>query len=144
MRGISKFFACIVTLGMFHVTVETRADESELSSVSALLDANDNANSVMKICSGKTIEGDTAWIQYGSSGIYVDVDTSSCGFDATPIYLVNMHGNSSNWATTGGSSAYVRSATGFRIYVRFSDGGPLDPDYANARGWHIQWLAIGN
>jgi hypothetical protein len=103
----------------------------------------DGTAQLMKLCSGRTAEGATSWVQYLSYGIYVDVDTSSCGFGATPTYLVNMHGNSGNWATTGGSSAYSRTKTGFRIYVKYSHGGDLTPAHANQRGWHIQWLAIG-
>ena len=109
--------------------------------------AKNTSGQSLRICCGKTPEGTTNWQPYsgGTRGIYVDVDTSACGFRSTPFYLVNMHGNSYNWETTGGSSAYQRTATGFRIYVRFSDGREgLTPAFANQKKWHIQWLALGN
>jgi hypothetical protein len=96
-----------------------------------------------RICTGTTPVGTTAWQVYSASGIYVDVNTSACGFTATPTYIVNMHGDSGNWSTTGGSSAYSRTATSFRIYVRYSNDSALTPASANSVGWHIEWMAIG-
>lgn len=102
--------------------------------------------SFMQICTGKTAEGSTDWMPYGANatGVFVDINTAECGFDALPIYIVNMHGNSENWETTGGSSAYLRTASGFRVYVRYWNGSPITPDESNQKGWHIQWIAIGN
>jgi vacuolar-type H+-ATPase subunit E/Vma4 len=101
-----------------------------------------------KVCVGQTPAGSTAWQPYegGTSGIFVDVDTSAYGFTSTPIYVVNMHGDSTNWEITGGSSPYNRTEKGFRIYVRFWNGNALTPEFANAneRKWHIQWIAVGN
>ena len=106
--------------------------------------AQDTAGNALRICCGATPEGKTAWQVYTESGVYVDVDTSMCRFSNTPIYIVNMHGSSYNWETTGGSSAYSRTATSFRVYVRFSDSRQLAPEFANSSGWHIQWVGIGN
>ena len=121
--------------------------EAELHVMGKLLGAaQDISGKALRICCGKTPEGSTNWEPYrgGTTGIFVDVDTSACGFIDTPIYIVNMHGNASNWSTTGGSSPYNRTNQSFRIYVRFSDGRELTPSFANDRGWHIQWIAIGN
>ncbi|MEM9215015.1 MAG: hypothetical protein AAGD25_11790 [Cyanobacteria bacterium P01_F01_bin.150] len=106
--------------------------------------AKDTSGKSLRICCGKTPEGSTNWRPYGTEGITVTVDTSACGFQSTPIYVVNMHGDSNNWTTTGGSSAYNRTATGFTIYVRYSAGGNLTPEFANSNRWHIEWIAIGN
>ncbi|NEP36057.1 hypothetical protein [Moorena sp. SIO3B2] len=131
------------------VGIGTNNPEAELHVLGKLLGAaQDTSGTALRICCGKTPEGSTNWQPHGSEGIYVDVDTSACGFQSTPIYLVNMHGNDFNWETTGGSSAYERTNQSFRVYVRFPsdrDGRPnLTPDFANSKGWHIQWLAIGN
>ncbi|WP_424097821.1 hypothetical protein [Moorena producens] len=133
-----------------NVGIGTTNPEANLHVIGKLLGAaQDTSGTALRICCGKTPEGSTNWQRIsGGGGIYVDVDTSACGFQSTPIYLVNMHGNGDNWETTGGSTAYDRTNQGFRIYVRFpSDRGGrpnLTPDYANSKGWHIQWLAIGN
>ena len=56
--------------------------------------------------------------QYG----YLDVDTSAGKFTSTPRYFTTLGGNSSHWATTGATSIYNATPTGFRVYVRWSDG----------------------
>lgn len=95
-----------------------------------------------RIFAGQTPMGSTAWQAYGPTGVVVTVDTSAAGFGRTPLYIVSLHGNSSHWSTTGGTSVYGPSATGFVIYLRWADGSPLVPATANANGWHIQWIGI--
>lgn len=123
---------------------------TNLSVIGQLLGAaQDTSGQSLRVCCGKTSAGSTNWQPYngGTAGLFVDVDTSACNFESTPIYIVNLHGNSYNWETTGGSSPYTASKTGFRIYVRFDKGESnpaLTPEFANSRNWHIQWIAIGN
>jgi hypothetical protein len=95
------------------------------------------------IARGSTPLGNTAWQQYpGGEGIFVDVDTSSAGFTSTPIYVTSIGGTSSHWWTTGATSIYSPTPTGFRVYVRWSTGGSLTPELANQLGWHINWIAV--
>jgi hypothetical protein len=92
---------------------------------------------------GSTPVGNTAWQQYpGGEGIYVDVDTSSAGFTTTPIYITSIGGATSHWWTTGATSIYAPTPTGFRVYVRWATGGSLTPALANEYGWHINWVAV--
>jgi hypothetical protein len=102
--------------------------------------------SVVKIASGRTTPGATAWQPYPSAadsrGVYVNVDTSAAGFTGTPVYITSIGGNSSHWATTGATSIYMPTATGFRVYVRWADGSPLTPAQANGFGWHINWMGM--
>jgi hypothetical protein len=90
--------------------------------------------------SGTTSPAD--WRRYvgPGEGIYVDVDTSSAGFRNTPVYVCSLYGNAAHWGTTGGSSIYDATATGFRVYVRFSDGRRLRPTDAQTMGWYIGWM----
>src|SRR5258705_3852714 len=97
---------------------------------------------VIRIGSGQTRAGSTSWLVYGPSGIYVDVNTSSAGFTTTPVYVTSIGGNSSHWSTTGATSIYNATATGFRVYVRWVDGAPLTPATANGFQWRINWLGI--
>lgn len=96
------------------------------------------------IASGSTPVGNTAWQLYGGSeaGIFVDVDTSLAGFTTTPIYITSLGGISGHWRTTGATSIYVPTPTGFRVYIRLFDGGSLTPALANQLGWHINWIAV--
>ena len=101
------------------------------------------------IARGSTPVGNTAWQQYFDpgaglfeQGVFVDVDTSSGGFTTTPIYITSIGGSSSHWGTTGATSIYTPTPTGFRVYVRWSTGGALTPATANQFGWHINWIAV--
>jgi hypothetical protein len=93
------------------------------------------------LVSGSTPAGNTAWQPYGGEGIFVDVDTSSFGFQYTPIYITSLGGTASHWWTTGATSIYAPTPKGFRVFVRWSTGGPLTPAIANQNGWHINWIA---
>ena len=93
--------------------------------------------------SGSTTPGSTNWQPYsGNTGIYLDVDTSAGKFSTTPQYFTSLGGNSSHWATTGVTSIYTPSPTGFRVYVRWSDGSALTPAQANSLQWHVNWLGV--
>jgi len=96
------------------------------------------------IGAGSTLPGDTKWQAYSgtTSGIFVDVDTSSAGFTRTPVYVASIAGISDHWATTGGSAIYCPTAKGFRVYVRFAMGQPLTPRFANQKHWQINWVGV--
>ena len=81
-------------------------------------------------------------MQYGSNSIYLDVDTSSAGFNAVPNYFASLDGDSGHWQLDGINAIYSPTATGFRIYLRDDLGNPMTPDNANDRGWNIQWTGI--
>src|SRR5438105_15297019 len=97
---------------------------------------------VIRIGSGQTPAGSTNWVVYSPTGIYVDVNTSSAGFTTTPVYVTSLAGNSSHWATTGASSVYNPTPTGFRVYVRWVDNSPLTPATANGFQWRISWVGM--
>jgi hypothetical protein len=95
------------------------------------------------IARGSTPVGNTAWQQYpDGEGVFVDVDTSSSGFTTTPIYITSLGGDTQHWGTTGATSIYTPTPTGFRVYVRWWGGGPLTPALANQNRWHINWIAV--
>jgi hypothetical protein len=93
---------------------------------------------------GSTPAGNTAWQQYGEEGIFVDVDTSSAGFNTTPLYITSLGGISNHWGSIGATSIYTPTPTGFRIYLRWAVGGSITPAFANQYGWHINWIAVPN
>lgn len=90
-------------------------------------------------CAGQTEAGHTNWVQHGSTGIYVDVDTSDCGFTSTPLYFSSLGGAGAHWDVMGSSSIYSPTPTGFRIYVNVAAG--ISPALANQNGWRINWQA---
>lgn len=96
-----------------------------------------------RIASGRTTPGQTAWQQYlNGGGIFVDIDTTAAQLTGTPVYVTSIGGNSSHWATTGATSIYLPTATGFRVYVKWANNNPLTPVQANGWQWHINWIAM--
>lgn len=96
------------------------------------------------LASGRTVCG-SGWQTYtgpDGPGIYIDVDTRLKKFTSTPIYVASIGGISDHWATTGCASVYDATPTGFRLYMRFSDGSPITPSDAMRNQWHVTWVAI--
>ena len=105
----------------------------------------------VQIARGSTPVGTTAWQHFFfpeagvmGEGVFVDVDTSSAGFTTTPIYITSLGGTTHHWATTGATSIYAPTPTGFRVHIRYSNGAPLTPAIANGFGWYINWIAVPN
>ncbi|MFE9611921.1 hypothetical protein [Streptomyces sp. NPDC006012] len=98
--------------------------------------------STQRIGSGKTTAGQ-GWQAYGPNGIYIDVDTSSARFTGTPTYVSSVGGaGGTQWATTGSAAIYEPTRTGFRVYLRWSDGTALSPAHAADKGWYINWIGV--
>ncbi len=89
-------------------------------------------------CHGRTTPGETAWEQYGSSGITTVIDTSKCGMDEVPLYFASLGGLAGHWRAKGETAIYEQTDTSFRIYL-YSPG--MTPQKANGLGWHINWSA---
>ena len=99
--------------------------------------------SEQRMFGGRTPFGETSWQQYhGGKGVFVDVDTSSAQFKAIPSYTISIGGYQSHWATTGGSAVYGATPSGFRVYLRWADGGPMSLSSIAAYGWHVNWIGI--
>ena len=79
-------------------------------------------------------------MQYGTDGIYRDIDLSGCGFTSAPIITSSLAGTSAagQWKSTGGSEPYSITATGFRIYVYYAG---ITPSKAASWNWNINWIA---
>jgi hypothetical protein len=112
--------------------------------------ARDTAGNPMRICSGSTPVGTTAWMVYAGTPaqIVVTIDTSACHFTSKPIYQPVLAGVGSHWTTTGGSNPYTVAATEktqFQVYINNGTAG-ISPTLANDVNhlWHIDWIAVGN
>ena len=84
----------------------------------------------------------TNWVAY-SGGMYVDVDTSACGFDpgTKPKYFTSMTGKSSHWKTSGATSIYSNKHDSFRIYIS-TDSVTAAQAKGSSYRWRIQWVAF--
>jgi subtilisin family serine protease len=93
-------------------------------------------------CAGQTTPGSTNWQAYFNTGVYVDINTSVCGFTSTPLYHTTIGGTNGHWMTEGATSIYSPTPTGFRVYVFYATG--ITPAQANQWQWHINWNATPN
>ena len=96
-----------------------------------------NSGTSPESCGGATTPG-SGWQAYGS-GIYIDIDTSSCNFSGTPKYMSSMGGTSGHWGFNGESAIYSPTATGFRIYIVAAT-----TSNASSYGYHINWIGFGD
>ena len=93
-------------------------------------------------CTGITPTS-TNWIAYSGGGMYVDVDTSACGFEpgTKPKYYTSMTGKSRHWKTTGATSIYFDKHDSFRIYIS-TDSVTAAQAKGSSYRWRIQWVAF--
>jgi hypothetical protein len=106
----------------------------------------------LRVVSGRTEPG-VGWQQQTEGGkkvgIWIQVDTTSAGFTSQPTYVTSLGGNSEHWNTTGGSSVYPPDDAlgkdlrrGFRVFIRWDGGNPLEPKKAQDRKWCINWIGM--
>src|SRR5215207_5708905 len=69
--------------------------------VAGAINATDiHKNGSPLISAGRTPPGQ-GWQQYGTAGVFIDVNTTPHRFATTPVYVTALHGSSSHWGTTG-------------------------------------------
>ena len=74
----------------------------------------------------------------------MDVDTSSCSFNSTPMYFTSITGDTSHWILTGYNAIYSGSLTRFRVYAQSFDGDSAAAllSYAQTYSWNLNWIGI--
>ena len=86
-----------------------------------ILQLKEKLRQIPKICSGSMTSEKIKWTQYKSdkTAAYADIDTSSCGFSATPRYFVSLSGKQGHqWEFSGSSAIYGSTKSNFRIYLK--------------------------
>jgi hypothetical protein len=88
---------------------------------------------------GITKPGVTGWKQFAKDTIFVDVDTTKCGYKKTPSYVTAIHGSYDHWRVQGVHAVYTPTATGFRVYVA-SPAEKLSAAEAETKKWALSWV----
>lgn len=132
----AAFVATLLTGAQAHAAERPAA--TQLASQAAAA-----ADTSQRIASGSTTPG-AGWQQYLCCGLYIDVDTSAANFSGQPTYTISVGGAGDQWALTGTSSIYSPTATGFRVYIRFSNGTSMTPADATANLWYVNWIGVDN
>jgi hypothetical protein len=120
------------------------AHAEEHSTATRLSQAMQPIDTSQRIASGSTTPGQ-GWMSYGDYGLYIDVDTSSAHFTGQPTYTSSVGGSGGGqWGLTGTSAIYSPTATGFRIYIRWSGGQAITPADAQTHQWYVNWIGVDN
>ncbi|CAF4760359.1 unnamed protein product [Rotaria socialis] len=84
----------------------------------------------------------TRWNLYSSNGLYMNIDTTTCSFNSTPLYFTSMGGNDEQWFLAGYAAIYAATKVSFRIYMTSSNQSNnvlmLNSSYTNQ--WNVNWL----
>ncbi|CAF1227796.1 unnamed protein product [Rotaria sordida] len=93
-------------------------------------------------CNG--ISSFTLWQLYSPNGLFMDIDTTSCRFNSTPLYFTSMAGTSSHWDLAGYTAIYSPTNTSFRIYTRSLNtmNSTEMLSYSQTYIWNVNWFGI--
>ena len=100
-------------------------------------------------CGGNSMSLYSKWRSYGTTGLYLDLDTSVCGFKAVPQYVFSVQDlqrSDSFGQFMGSSSVMTPTHTSFRVILWFppsvwqnadARGGP---GQKAQRNWVVNWI----
>ena len=84
----------------------------------------------------------TIWRNGSNETIVMDIDTSSCAFERTPLYFTNIIANAAHHSLTGYDVIYMATAQSFRIYARSVFGATGTSLYSSSQTyrWNVSWM----
>ncbi|CAF1421029.1 unnamed protein product [Adineta ricciae] len=98
-----------------------------------------------KFCYGTTNSDQWLPFNQGPSGLMMYINTTSCHFNQMPTYFTSLSGDSEHWTTTGMTSIYRGTSTGFTIFL-YPDIGREPKQYSMERlairKWKLNWIGI--
>ena len=74
--------------------------------------------------------------------IRMDIDTSSCRFQYTPLYFTSITGGVGHYLLTGVNAIYDPTNTSFTIFVHSTDGANANTLMARSAQWRVQWMGL--
>ncbi len=94
-------------------------------------------------CAG--ISPRSLWQIGTATAITMQLNTSQCDFNDTPLYFVSIAGFSSHFCLTGYGAIYQPTIESFRIYAQSTCGGwnaTTLLSYAASYGWDVNWMGF--
>ncbi|MFI7440910.1 hypothetical protein [Nonomuraea indica] len=143
VRSTTVALSTLLAFGGPLVMGVSPANAEHRPAVESALTMTAAGKSTQRIASGRTEPG-VGWNLYvnNSPGLYIDVDTSAAHFTGDPVYTVSVGGLAHHFELTGTSTVYQPTATGFRVYIRWSNGQPLTVEDAQTYGWYVNWIGV--
>jgi len=134
------------TIDFLKQVCDTNACETKVAALTACTSPSTSkvlvGSGAQKLCGGASGGSWSDWSRAGSSGLYLDVDTSGCNFEITPAYIASVAGDSGHWQLVGVNSIYSATATGFRVYIWHPIlRGSYLTYFAKRHKWKVNWAA---
>ncbi|CAF1349235.1 unnamed protein product [Rotaria magnacalcarata] len=94
------------------------------------------------VCVG--ISSSTLWQAYPNNSMYMNIDTSNCTFNQTPLYFTSMAGSASHYGLTGYGAIYSPTSTSFTIYIKnvFDWNSSYLISVATIDAWNVNWFGL--
>jgi hypothetical protein len=97
-----------------------------------------------KHCGG--VSSYTQWNYYTGvpPGIYMNIDTSNCSFNNTPLYYTSILGNNLVTYFIGYDAIYSATNTIFTTYIHSYDGWSSAQmlNCSQSQQWNLTWIGI--
>ena len=74
--------------------------------------------------------------------IRMNIDTTRCSFQNTPLYFTSITGGVGHYLLTGINAIYEPTRTGFTINVRSIDGATSDTLMQRSAQWTVNWFGV--
>lgn len=94
------------------------------------------------VCVG--VSSFTLWQAFSNNGMYMNIDTSNCSFNQTPLYFTSVTGIAWQYGLTGYGAIYTPTSTSFTIYVQnvFGWNSSYLTSMAVTETWNVNWFAL--
>jgi hypothetical protein len=143
MRSATVALSTVAFAATLLTEAPAQAADQQPTATRGVSQAVQSKDTSQRVASGSTAPGQ-GWVSYFGVGLYIDVDTSSAHFTGTPTYTSTVGGIGGQWSLTGTSAIYSPTSTGFRIYIRWSDGRAMTVADAQTFQWHVNWIGVDN
>jgi len=74
----------------------------------------------------------------------MNIDTSNCTFNSTPLYFTSIAGNGQHWALVGYGAIYSATRSSFTIFARstFDANNSITLSDSFTYKWNVNWFGI--
>ena len=95
-------------------------------------------------CSG--VSSYTLWTQYSSTAITMNIDTSNCSFNSTPLYFTSVDGIGDHYDLIGYTAIYTAKNDSFKVYARsfmtYNSSSAAMLTASQIKQWCVNWFGI--
>jgi len=74
----------------------------------------------------------------------MNIDTSNCTFNSTPLYFTSIAGDTLHWGLIGYGAIYSPTRSSFRIYARstLDANNAITLSLSVTYKWNVNWFGI--